>query len=86
MELKPCPFCGAKDVEYEIVKGREYKALAVTCKICGAIGPMVEGRLINYMRPIARYGFTKLDHVVWVHGDEAADAWNRRNEYEMPRL
>ena len=75
--LDSCPFCGATDVGYEIVKGREYMAVAVTCKICGAIGPMVEGRLISYMRPIARYGFSKLDHVIWVHGAEAAKLWNR---------
>ena len=76
--LSSCPFCGATNVGYKIVNGREYKALAVICKVCGAIGPMVERRLINYMRPIPRYGFSKLDHVVWVHGEEAAEAWNRR--------
>ena len=78
-ELKPCPICGSKYVYYEIVKGRKHKALAVTCKICGTTGPKVEGRLISYMRPIPSKGiFTKLDHAICIHGNTAAELWNRR--------
>lgn len=76
--LESCPFCGNVNVDFQIVQGIEYKALTVVCNICGCIGPKVEGKLIAYMRPIPRYGFSKLDHVVWVHGEEAAEAWNRR--------
>ena len=75
--LLHCPFCGYEP-EYKIVNGEKYKALAVVCKRCGACGPKIENRLISFTRPVQRSNDTKLDHVVGIHGEEAAKAWNRR--------
>ena len=38
--LKPCPFCGSKDVDYMEVE--EIKGTFITCFNCGSTSPVVE--------------------------------------------
>lgn len=38
--LKPCPFCGGTDLEYQVgTEDREGTPTAVLCPDCGATGP-----------------------------------------------
>lgn len=42
MTLKPCPFCGSKNVDSEIVgTAQDYvtRYYAVVCRLCGSRGP-----------------------------------------------
>jgi len=40
MTLKPCPFCGSKRVEAEIIGTQsDVRHWAVVCGLCGARGP-----------------------------------------------
>lgn len=69
IELKPCPFCGSKEIDASMVRG--YQAgdmtqpiIAAGCWACGAIGKSV-------LVPDHSTGY-----------QEAADAWNMRSHQE----
>ena len=38
MEVRPCPFCGSRDIEDDLYRGMQM----VSCNTCGAKGPEVE--------------------------------------------
>lgn len=39
-ELKPCPFCGGKDLEKEVIDGIEGMIYRVSCHLCANTMPM----------------------------------------------
>ena len=41
-ELKPCPFCGSKQVEYE--KAEDFGGTYVECYNCGVTSPVVANK------------------------------------------
>ena len=46
-ELKPCPFCGDKDLidyEYQNYYSSPYCRLRVACRKCGARGPLCDSK------------------------------------------
>lgn len=44
-ELKPCPFCGSKDIKFAVFDAEDGGTIAcMMCKICEACGPTVDTR------------------------------------------
>ena len=63
-ELKPCPFCGSKDIKFAVFDAKDGGAIAcMMCKICEACGPTVDTRPTEGE---AEY-------------NDAISAWNRRS-------
>ena len=80
-ELKPCPFCGGKDIWYVL----EYDLVYAKCQVCGATGSKYRTMVVakeawNRRAENEELKFTR--QFIHEHGldFELASAWNRRAE------
>lgn len=92
IELKPCPFCGAKN--HATIESRrrhtwrngfgdlvEYESFHVRCTVCHARGATVSGYVgrTEYNGKIVNiYGNDVILHRYSYYAEKAVEAWNRR--------
>ena len=78
-ELKPCPFCGYKNLDLSIKTKGDYYHCVIYCKSCRAYGPRTILKLDqneHLYGPIRVNEKTLSKHNI---REKAAEAWNSRS-------